>query len=113
MAQVRMVKDIPYDVKEGKVILHKPEGNVELPLEWGQNAYSVVYAYLNRKGTGRERGSNGTHMVGNFSYTVDESGVMTVNRKNGEVLGTPFTLTEAQLKYPRNAAITFILENIE
>lgn len=110
--QKRMIKDIAYDVEEGKVILHMPEGDVELPLAWGQNAYSVAYAYLNRKTTGTTRGSNGVHQLGNFTYTVDETGLMTVFRKNGERLGIK-QLDADQMKYPRTHAITFILGEVE
>jgi len=108
----KSIKGIAYDVEEGKVILHKPEGDVELPLAWGQNAYSIVYSYLNKKGTA-VRSTNGVHQVGNFSYTIDEKNIMTVTRKkDGSVLGT-LELTEAQVKYPRTHAATFILGEVE
>jgi len=113
MATQKMIKGIPYEVVEGAVILYKPdEEPVKLPLEWGQNAYAIAYAHLNRKGKG-VRGSNGKHVIGNFTYQVEES-VMTITRnlKDDEVLGT-FELTEPQIKYPRNAAIKFVLETVE
>ncbi|MCK5347026.1 MAG: hypothetical protein KAR20_26635, partial [Candidatus Heimdallarchaeota archaeon] len=117
MAQ-KMIKGIPYDVEEGQVVLHKEDGDVTLPLEWGKNAYSICHAYLNRKGSGR-RGGNGIHVIGNFTYVValegegeDAVSVMTVTRKDESVLGT-LTLTEAQAKYPRNAAIKFVMGTIE
>lgn len=107
-----VVQGIPYDVEEGKIILHHPEkGDIELPLEWGQNAYAVAYAYLNRKGRAK-RESSGVHRLGNFTYQIDENGLMTVTRKNGEILGTK-QLDENQMKYPRTHAISFILSEVE
>jgi len=111
--ETRVVKGIPYEVVEGAVILHKPEGDVKLPLEWGQNAYAVAYGHLTRKGGSKGRKSDGTYSVGNFTYKVDEdTKLMTVSRKNGETIGS-LTLTDSQLKYHRNAAIKVILEGVE
>lgn len=114
----RLIKGIPYEIVEDKVVLHIPDQEpVELPLELGKSAYSVAYGYLNRK-TGSRRGSNGIKTVGNFTYQMseveegsEELPVMTITRKNGETIEHQMTAQEC--KYPRTCAIKVILGAIE
>lgn len=107
----RMIKGIPYEIEDDHVVLHEESGDVKLPLELGKSAYSVCYAHLNRK-TGRKRGGNGVHTLGNFTYTVDEEGVLlTITRKNGETI--EHEMTEKEAKYPRTCATKVILNTLE
>lgn len=106
---LKKVKGIAYEVVGTNVVLHKPEGDMVLPLQLGQSAYSVAYLALIAKGT--KRNSDGTHKLGNFSYTLDDKNLLTVTRKDGSVLGTK-VLTETDTKYPRIAATNLILTTL-
>ena len=83
--KARMVKGVPYEIKGDKVVIGT-DPVVELPLELGKSAYSIVWGYLNRKAERKTRGTNGKHVVGNFSYEVHEDNSITITRKNGEIL---------------------------
>jgi len=107
--EVKLCKGVSYELVKDKVVIHQPEGDVTLPLELGRSAYSVVFQHLNRK-TGKSR-VKGVNRVGNFFYAVEGS-VMTISREGGEVVATR-ELTEAETKYPRNAAINSLLETLK
>jgi hypothetical protein len=110
--EMRKIKDVPYEIKGDKVVLHLATGPVELPLELGKSAYSVAWSFLNRKEGARSRGVNGTHALGNFTYSVnEEEKTLTVTRKSGEVVVTKGT--DQELKYPRTFAIKVILGFLE
>ena len=110
--KVKMVKGVPYEIVGDTVVLHKPDGDVTLPLELGKSAYSVAFLHLNKKEGGRVRTSNGTHSVGNFAFTVADE-VLTVTRKSDDSVVASITMTEAQAKYPRTAAINLLLTTLE
>lgn len=106
--EVKLCKGVAYELVGDQVVIHKPDGDVKLPLELGRSAYSVVFQHLNRK-TGKAR-VKGVNRVGNFFYAVEGS-TLTVSREGGEVVVTK-ELSESEVKYPRNAAINALLETL-
>ena len=113
---LKKVKGVPYEIVGEEVVLHKPEGDVALPLVLGQSAYSVAFGYLTRKGPG-QREKSGSHVVGNFMWSLGEAGEdekveLTITRKDGSIL-TSTMLTSTQARYPRTQALSLIAGTLE
>ena len=110
---MRKVKGTPYEIVGENVIVYEAEKEpVTLPLVLGKSVYSVVFSHLNAKGTGRGRRSDGIKTIGNFTYTVVDD-LLTVNHKDGSVLGTKELVEDTEIRYPRTQAINLIVNTLE
>ena len=103
----RKVKGVAYEVVDNDVWIY-PEGEkpVALDLPAGRSAYALAYYYMthvhNKKHKDKKK-------VGNFYYKVDKDDVIKVYRESGELIKEEKLVSENEKKYPRDKAVSIII----
>lgn len=106
---MRKVKGVPYEVVGNQVTIYEPgKDPATIDLILGKSTYHIVHSYLFSKNQGGPR----VKRIGNFTWEVEDD-MLTVFRKDGEVLGTKELVTDAEVKYPRRQAIELVLNTLE